>query len=94
MKYKLNLTNLLSTATEPTTKFVYENGEKTEKISGYAYRLLDLEYGEAVTVVLPKLKEIPASTYVNVTNPIGTPYKNQNGSVLMSIKADDIRKVN
>lgn len=94
MKYKLNLNNLLSTATEPTTKFIYENGEKTEKISGYAYRLLDLDFGEPVIVVLPKLKEIPASTYVNVINAIGTPYKNQNGAVLMSIKADDIRKAN
>lgn len=94
MRYKLILERLLTTANEPIKKFVYENGEKTEKIAGYAYRLLDIDNGEAITVTLPKLKELPSKTYVTVLNPVGTPYKTQHGAVMMSIKADDIHKAN
>lgn len=94
MKYKLDLTNLMSTATEPVTKFIYEDGEKTDKISGYSYRLLDIENGEPINVVIPKLIDIPPRIYVNVVDAIGTPYKNQNDLVQMSIKAKDIRKAN
>jgi hypothetical protein len=90
MKYKLAFNDLISTSTEPVAKYVYENGEKTEKISGYSYRLLDIDAGEVIVITLPILKHIPPKSVVEIIDPVGTPYTNQNGQVQMSIKATDI----
>lgn len=93
MQYKLIFESLISTKAEPKTKYIYENGEKTDKISGYSYRFLDLEAGESIDVVLPMLKNIPPQSYVDIIDPVGTPYKNYNGHVQMSIKATDIEVI-
>lgn len=87
--YSLNLPKLLTTTSEPRTKYAYINQERSDTIEGYVYRLIDLAQGEILNITLPKYKKLPSQSYVEILNPIGTPYVSGNRAVL-SIKADDI----
>ncbi|MDT2640999.1 hypothetical protein P7D31_12895 [Enterococcus dongliensis] len=87
--YSLNLSNLMATSAEPRPKNIYENGERTEKISDYSYNLIDVNQGAILSVTIPKQKFLPPQSFVEVINPVGTPYVSENRA-LLSIKADDI----
>lgn len=90
--YRIALDTLLITNVEPREKYHYENGQRTEKVIGYSYRLIDISNGEVLNITIPSKKAFDPTTYVEVVNPIGTPYTANNRATL-SIKADDIRPV-
>lgn len=87
--YSLNMFKLMTTSADPRPKNIYENGERTERISGYSYNLIDVEQGSILSVTIPKQKFLPPQSFVEVINPLGTPYVSGNRA-LLSIKADDI----
>lgn len=87
--HSLNLFNLMTTSADPRAKYRYENGERTDEITGYSYNLIDVDQGAVLTVTIPKQKFLPPKKWVEVLNPIGTPYISGNRAV-MSIKAEDI----
>ncbi|GIO22515.1 hypothetical protein [Oceanobacillus sp. J11TS1] len=87
--YQLFLDRLLTTSAEPRTKYAYKDGERTDKIEGYSYRLIDVINGEVLTVTIPHNKELPSESYVEVVNATGTPYIANNRATL-SVKAKDI----
>lgn len=87
--YNLSLNNLLTTATAPREKYSYVNGERTETINGYMYRLIDIANGEVLSVTIPYKKTFTPQSYVEVVNATGTPYIANNRATL-SIKADNI----
>ena len=87
--YSLNLNQVMATSTEPREKFIYVNGERTETKSGYTYKLIDIDQGEILSVTIPKPTFLPPQKFVEVINPVGTPYVSGNRA-LLSIKADDI----
>lgn len=80
---------MLTTNAEPRTKYAYINQERSDTIEGYVYRLIDIENGEVLNIILPQYKKLPTQTYVEILNPVGTPYVSGNRAV-MSIRADDI----
>lgn len=87
--YRINLDTLLTTNTEPREKYKYVNGERTETIDGYSYRLIDVSNGEILNITLPHKKVLQPQTYVEIINAVGTPFIANNRATL-SIKAEDI----
>ncbi|WP_242303246.1 hypothetical protein [Bacillus cereus group sp. BfR-BA-01495] len=87
--YSINLEALLTTNAEPREKYKYVNGERTEIVEGYSYRLIDVSNGEILNITIPRKKILEPQTYVEIVNAIGTPFITNNRANL-SIKADDI----
>ncbi|MFC4389258.1 hypothetical protein ACFOZ1_15865 [Gracilibacillus marinus] len=90
--YSINLEELLTTNAEPREKYRYVNGERTETVEGYSYRLIDVSNGEILNITIPLKKSLVPQTYVEIVNAIGTPFVANNRATL-SIKADDIRLI-
>jgi len=90
--YSLNLNNVITTNSKPGPKYLHVDGVRTEKITGYSYRLIDMSKGEALNVTIPTEKTLTSGSLVEVINPEGTPYIYQNRPAF-SIKADDIRPI-
>lgn len=87
--YSLNLPKLLTTNAEPRAKYTYVDGEKSNQIEGYTYRLIDISQGEILSITLQKKINLPAEILVEAVNAIGRPYVSGNRAV-MSIKAENI----
>lgn len=87
--YNIYLEPLLTTNAEPKEKYKYVNGERTETVEGYSYRLIDVSNGEVLNVTISRKKSFEPQTYVEVLNAVGTPYI-ANSRATLSIKADDI----
>ena len=87
--FSLNLPRLLTTSTEPRAKYSYVNGEKTEQIEGYTYRLIDISQAEILSITLKKKIDLPSESFVEAVNAIGRPYI-ANNRAAMSIRADDL----
>ncbi|QJX60373.1 hypothetical protein HLK66_00920 [Niallia circulans] len=87
--YSINLESLLTTNTEPREKYKYVNGERTETVEGYSYRLIDVSNGEILNITIPRKKILEPQTYVEIVNAVGTPFVTNNRATL-SIKAEDI----
>lgn len=87
--YSVNLEALLTTNAEAKRKFKYVNGERTETVEGYSYRLIDITNGDVLNITIPNFKVLEPQTYVKVVNAVGTPYILNNRATL-SIKASDI----
>lgn len=89
-RYSINLEDLLTTNAEPKEKYKYVNGERTEIVDGYSYRLVDVSNGEILNITIPHKKNLEPQTYVEIINAIGTPFVTNNRATL-SIRAEDIR---
>lgn len=87
--FSLNLDGLLVTNAEPRKKYLYVNNEKTDKVEGYTYRLVDTVQGQILNVTIPVYKEFPAGMVVDAVNATGRAYVFK-GQAEMSIKAEDL----